>query len=122
MLQMTSAEVGNLWNFYIANTLSHCLISHFLATVEDKEVHRILKKCDKLALDISDFVVNMYRPERHSLPLGFTEKDVNKGVPRLFSDNFYLEFMDLMLKVGTIFYAITLPNTSRHDLRKGISK
>ncbi|MFB9329393.1 DUF3231 family protein [Paenibacillus aurantiacus] len=119
---LTSAEVGNLWNFYMANTLSHCLLSHFLATVEDKEAGRILNKCDKLAVDIYEFVVKTYRSERYPLPVGFTEKDVNKSVPRLFSDNFYLEFMDMMLKVGTIYYAITLPNTSRPDMRKAITK
>ncbi|MFC4098046.1 DUF3231 family protein [Paenibacillus xanthanilyticus] len=119
---LTSAEVGNLWNFYMANTLSHCLLSHFLATVEDKEVRGILKQCDNLAVEISDYVVEVYKPERHPLPFAFNEQDVNKGAPRLYSDNYYIEFMDMMLKVGIIYYAITLPNTSRPDVRKAITK
>ncbi|MEI2466602.1 DUF3231 family protein [Niallia taxi] len=45
---LTSAEKANLWNFYMANTMSHCMFQHFLAHVENKQIKEIIKDSDLL--------------------------------------------------------------------------
>ncbi|MGG4470166.1 DUF3231 family protein [Paenibacillus alvei] len=118
---LTSAEQGNLWNFYIANTMSHCMFQPFLTNVEDKRIKAIIKDSDVLSQRIIDRVTILFQADNIPLPVGFSaEKDVNLSAPRLFSDEFYLEYIDMMYKLGIIFYSITLPNTSRLDIRQFI--
>ncbi|WOD61937.1 DUF3231 family protein [Niallia taxi] len=47
---------------------------------------------------------------------------MNLTAPRLFSDSFYLLCIDMMYKLGLIFYSITLPNTTRLDIRLFITE
>ena len=117
---LTSAEQGNLWNFHIANTMSHCIFQHFLTNVENKRIKTIIKDSDVLSQKITDHVKVFFQEENIPIPIGFTEKDVNLTAPRLFSDEFYLQYIDMMYKLGIIFYSITLPNTSRLDIRQFI--
>lgn len=120
--QLTSAELGNLWNIYMANTMSNCVLTHYLITVEDIDIQNILEKAHRMSLKIVDYLIKVFEQEGIPLPDGFQAYDVNEKAPRLFSDTFYLEYLDQMAKLGCIFYAITLPNTSRMDLREFVTK
>ena len=119
---LTSAEKANLRNFYMANTMSHCMFQHFLAHVENKQIKEIIKDSDLLSQRIIERVKNFFQEENIPLPTGFSEQDVNLTAPRLFSDSFYLLYIDMMYKLGLIFYSITLPNTTRLDIRLFITE
>ncbi|AFH60782.1 DUF3231 family protein [Paenibacillus caseinilyticus] len=119
---LTAAEMGNLWNFYMANTMSRCMLSHFLANVEDPEIRSLLTESDKLSRHIIDRVTALLGEEGVPLPEGFRAEDVQAEAPRLFSDTFYLQYLDMMYKLGGIYYAITLSNISRMELRRWITK
>ncbi|TRZ38586.1 DUF3231 family protein [Niallia circulans] len=119
---LTSAEKANLWNFYMANTMSRCMFQHFLANVENKQIKKIIQDSDLLSQRITERVKSFFQEENIPLPAGFSEQDVNLTAPRLFSDSFYLLYIDMMYKLGLIFYSITLPNTTRLDIRQFITE
>lgn len=119
---LTAAEVGNLWNFYLANTMSKCMFQHFIQHVEDPDIKVLMEACLKLIEQIITETSSIVTADHHVLPKGFGEEDVNPKAPRLFNDSFYLHYMDMMMKLGTIYYAITLPNTSRLDVRGFLSE
>lgn len=121
--ELTSAEMGNLWNFYMANTMSHCIFEHFLTNVEDESIKQLIIESDQLCVLISNYVEDIFKSEGIPLPKGFQPKeDVNKQAPRLFSDTYYLEYLEMMFRLGVIFYSITLPNTARLDIRNFVTK
>ena len=120
--KLTCAEVGFLWNHYMANTMSHCLFMHFLEHVEDKAIGDILTKADSLSCAIVGYVERVFLDNGIPLPIGFGEEDVNVKAPRLFSDTFYVMYLEMMIKLGAIFYAMTMASFSRKDLREYITK
>jgi hypothetical protein len=121
-VHLTAAEMGSLWNFYLANTMSRSMFQHFLMHIEDPDIKNCIEKSDSLSKDILTKLTTLFQEEQMPVPIGFGGKDVNLDAPRLFSDTFYLEYLSMMSKLGSIFYSITLPNMSRMDLRLLISQ
>lgn len=116
--KLTSAEVGNLWNSYMANSMSHCMFKHFLNNIEDKSIQKMLVKADRLSLDIVKFIQNIFSEDHIPVPHGFNDLDINPDAARLFSDSFYLHYIDMMIKLGSIFYAIMITTISQMELRQ----
>ncbi|WP_090235473.1 DUF3231 family protein [Lentibacillus halodurans] len=52
--RLTSAELANLWTSYMNDSMAICVIKHFLANAQDKDVIPILK----YALDLSQKHIN----------------------------------------------------------------
>ncbi|MCP8967799.1 DUF3231 family protein [Ectobacillus ponti] len=115
---LTAAELGIIWNLYIANTMGVCLYRHFLKHAEDPDVHACLRDALKLSTDNVKQVTELYHREQLAPPLGFGDEDVRLDAPRLFSDAYCLQQLDMMLKLGSIYYTISLPGTSRLDVRE----
>lgn len=113
----TSGEIGNLWNIYMANSLGVSMFTHFLAHCDDEEVKDCLISANNLSKRILENLTTMFTTEGMAIPHAFTKEDVSETAPRLFSDSFYLDYLDMMVKLGTIYYSISLPAFSRMDLR-----
>ncbi|MEW8970964.1 MAG: DUF3231 family protein [Mesobacillus sp.] len=121
-INWTSGEIGNLWNIYMANSMATCMFRHFLMNVEDEEIKDCLVTADQLSRNILSQLKELFKREGIAIPMGFSvEKDVNVNVPRLFSDSFYLNYLDMMVKYGALYYSIALPGFSKMDLRHSIT-
>lgn len=114
--KLTSSEISYLWESYRNDTMAICGIKHFLANVEDNSTREILEN----ALDISkrhiQKLTQIFQKEYYPLPQGFTEKDINLGAPRLFSDVLYLQYIENMGKFGLISYSMALSSVTREDI------
>lgn len=116
--KLASSEMFALWNTYINETLALCVFKYFLETVEDPEIHKLLKDAQNLAEQRTQTIKNIFKEERFPEPQGFTEQDVNTSVPRLFTDELMLYYVHLMgdvtanLDVSMAFCSI------RKDLRE----
>lgn len=121
-IDWTSGEIGNLWNIYIANSMAVTIFEHFLLNVENTAIKDCLVSADALSRNILLELKEKFTQEGIQIPEGFTEKDVNKSAPRLFSDSFYIKYLNLMVKLGGIFYSISSPSISRMDLRHFITE
>jgi hypothetical protein len=120
--RLTSSEIGFLWNHYMANTMSHYMFAHFLENVDDKETKDVLIKSDELSCNIVQYIKQLFTANNIPIPIGFQNDDVNVKAPRLFSDTFYLMYIEMMIKLGAIFSGITLANSSRKDVRDFITE
>ncbi|MGV2940271.1 DUF3231 family protein [Mesobacillus sp. LC4] len=121
-IDWTSGEIGNLWNIYMANSMSSCMFKHFLLYCEDEEIKDCLVTADQLSKDILSHLKEMFQQEGMAVPIGFSlEEDVNESAPRLFSDSFYLNYLDMMVKYGALYYSVALPGFSKMDLRQSIT-
>lgn len=121
-IDWTSGEIGNLWNIYMANSMAVCIFRHFLLNCEDEEIKDCLETADGMSRDILIQLEELFQQEGMAVPMGFSlEKDVNESAPRLFSDSFYLSYLDMMVKYGALYYSVALPGFSKMDLRQSVT-
>lgn len=115
--ELTSAEIANLWMAYINNTLSICLLKHFLAVVEDIEIKSEIEFAHQLAKNYVSAITKIFNKENIPLPDGFSDKDVKPNAPRLFTDIVLINFIKSLSKVGMGTYSLAFTLSSRNDTR-----
>jgi len=116
-VRLTSGEIATLWTMYMNDSLSKCVLSHFLHTVEDRDIRDVIEYARSLSLKHLDTIVTIMNGERHPIPRGFTDEDVNPAAPRLYSDVFYMNYLKLFARLGLGFYGFHLHLCARSDLR-----
>jgi hypothetical protein len=117
-IHFTSAEMANLWTSFQNDTMAICVLKHFLKNVEDKEIQELLDYALHITTQHIETVTALMQNENFPIPHGFTENDVDLNAPRLFSDTFYLFYMNNMAKFGSNAYSMGAANVSRADIQK----
>ena len=121
-VNLTSAEITNLWSNYMNDSMAICVFEHFLATVEDTEIKSVLEYANHLSKHHIETITHLFKEERIAIPDGFTKDEVNPNAPRLFSDGFYLMYVLNQAKFGITAYGLALTNSARADIRKFYSE
>lgn len=116
--KLTSAEMGKLWATYMGNSMGKCVLSYFLQNVEDAEIKKLLQEALELCERFVQQVSHIFTQDRHPIPTGFTEKDVDVNAPRLFEDEFYVHYLKYIGKAGISLYGTAVPLMTRSDVRK----
>ncbi|MCG7212090.1 DUF3231 family protein [Paenibacillus mucilaginosus] len=120
--KLTSSEIGVLWNAYMQNTMTECILNHFQKINEDKILEPILKN----GLSTISFIINGVRQllltENIPIPYGFSEDDYNADAPRIYSDLFTLRYIKYMSAIGTANCAASLELSARVDVRQFFTK
>lgn len=114
---LTSSEQANLWNTYIADTLSLCILKHFLATNHTPEIGTILKYGISISEDHIQEITTIFSSENIPIPHGFNEKDVDLNAPKLWSDTYYLRYLEYMGRTGLSTYSLAKSIATRKDIR-----
>ena len=117
-IRLTSAELANLWAAYMNSSLKKSFMKYFLAKVEDTEIRSVLEYALHVAEKHLHTISEIYKHEKHPIPQGFTDQDVKMDAPRLFSDTFFLSFMEFMAEIRLNGYATALPMAARADIRE----
>ncbi|WP_353050138.1 DUF3231 family protein [Bacillus sp. ISL-41] len=102
-IQLTSAELAALHQNYLGDTMSICVFGHFLETVVDPEIKIVVEHAFDIAVQHVEDIKEIFIKENIPVPIGFTEQDVNKHAPRLFSDAFYLSYIKQWLEGAWLF-------------------
>jgi len=121
-IPLVSSEITGIWNSYIAESLLACKFQYFLNSVEDVEIKGLLQQNLDLCNGRIKILSDIFNGEQLPIPDGFNEKDVNINAPRLFTDNFYLQYLCYVSKVGMQNYTSTLNEIARNDIRDYFSK
>lgn len=122
-VHLTCAEISNLWDTYINDSVVICILTHFLKTVEDPEVKPLLTYTIEVADSHLKDISRIFDQEGIARPEGFpVEQHVNLSAPRLFSDIFYMEYMHHMSKFGLTSHSSAIATSSRDDIRSLFEK
>jgi hypothetical protein len=116
-IQITSAEIANLWVNFMNDSAAIPVLKHFLQKVKDAEIKPLIE----MALNISRKhvveIASILEIEQYPVPIGFTDEDVNVNAPRLFSDTFSLYFLRNLGRAGIASYGIAFSMGARKDIR-----
>ncbi len=116
-VRLTSAEIGQLWSSYMADTMSNCVLNYLLNSIEDSEVRSVIQYALSLTQKHIERLQTIFRLEKFPIPVGFTDQDINVSAPRLYSDSFYLEYTRNMAKAGLPMCGMALSMSAREDVR-----
>ncbi len=116
--KLTSAELSMLWNTYVSDTMSICVLSHFMQTYEDQDIYPILDLARKSAREHLDQISQIFTKEGIPIPIGFGKQDVNLRAKKLFSDVTYMRYLNHMGRTGMNAYSLAKSVSARKDIRQ----
>lgn len=115
-IKPTSAEIGNLWASYMAESMSVCFLKDYVSKSKDTDIHSVLQR----ALDVSSQRIqtmeNIFTSINHPIPEAYGEKDVDSNTNQLFSEAFTLLYTRLMHKYVLLHYSNATTVSYRSDI------
>jgi hypothetical protein len=115
-IRLTASEMAMLWTQFVNDTSSICVNSFFLEKAEDEEVRPVIQFALNASKQNVSFLEDFFSNERFPVPRGFTDKDVNKEAPKLFSDTYVLMYLRNSSILGMAAASAALGFVTRHDI------
>lgn len=116
-IQLTSAEMAQLWAQYMNDRASICVLTFFFEKAEDKEIIPLINHSLQLSKSHIDKLTAIFQEEKIIVPHGFNvEEDVDTKAPRLYSDTYVLHFIHEMAKIGLTTYSASVAASVRSDI------
>ncbi|SDJ20389.1 DUF3231 family protein [Alteribacillus bidgolensis] len=112
---ITSSELANLWMTYQEKTMMLRVLEHFLEHSDNEET-QMLHSYYNGATKTVEKIKSILQQEGAVIPLGFTESDVNKGVPKLYDTLYDIMYLHLMTKVEMSLFALFTGMSYRKDI------
>lgn len=114
-IQLTASELGFLWTQYMNDSMATCVLKYFANKCEDEEIEPIIDYALSLVQKHVQTVTDIFTHEKHPIPVGFTDEDVNVNAPRLFSDTFILLYIQNMAVIGMAGASVAVGVSARSD-------
>ncbi|HEX3027709.1 MAG TPA: DUF3231 family protein [Clostridia bacterium] len=116
------SEIAGLWNEYMSEMASIQLLKHFLAHVDDVDIKATLEYALEISKSHISEKTRILGKENIPLPKAFNDDDVDIYAPRLFSDSYYLFYLNNAASFGMEAYTVILRYISRSDVIEHFSK
>lgn len=116
-IKLASAEIANIWTSYMNDSMASCVVGSFLSHTDNTEIRSVLDFALKTSQAHIDKLQSFFNEEHLPIPDALSVKeDVNKEAPPLFTDDFYLFYIQNIGKAGMLAYSIALANSARLDI------
>ncbi|SET40005.1 Protein of unknown function [Oceanobacillus limi] len=116
-IPLTAAEISHLWTSYMNASLTKGVTTYFSNKVEDEEIEPIINKMLSMAEEALPKLTSLIQKDNHPLPNGFSlEEDINVSAPKLYTDNFMLEYVLNECALGMNYASTALSNSTREDV------
>lgn len=119
---LSPTEVSNIWSSYLKNSMEHQIFRYFLMTAEDKEIQLIIKKMLLHSQKNIKQLKKIFSACKVTLPIGFTDKDMNLHTGKLFGDSFMLYFCQDITLLSMTTYSSALSDCENTDVREHFQK
>jgi spore coat protein CotF len=115
--RLTSSEGAQLWISYVEHTMLRCQWKYFIATTKSSAIKEIeIETLGRIEHRIK-IITQLLEIDNLSLPVGFTDNDINIDAPPLFSETFLLHFLRIELKTSLTFNSLNIGMSTRPDVR-----
>lgn len=115
-MKLTSAELSQMWGAYMNASLTSTVLSYFINKVEDEDIKSVLQEAHTLSQSHLEKISSIFEQEHKPVPIGFTNEDVNLDAPRLYSDNYFLQYTFQMGSLGIFAFASSVTMSTRKDV------
>ena len=105
-IRLTSTEIGHLWNTYMLESTVHQMFSYFLQHVVDANIKDILEINLHMTNDSLVLLENTFKKAGLHTPRGTISEDVFLTAPRLYSDIFYVLYLNSMSQFALMTYSM----------------
>ncbi|MFC7688065.1 DUF3231 family protein [Ureibacillus sp. GCM10028918] len=117
LTKLTSSEIGSIWTNYMNDSMSKCVLGYFLKHVEDNEIKSVVQFAYDLSTTHIQKLMSIFQKEEIPTPAGFTDEDVNMNAPRMYTDQFMLNYIHHMAKIGMLAFSGFTSMSARDDIR-----
>lgn len=117
-IPLSSSEIATLWMTYQQKTMTQRILEYFIAHAEDDGAKEIMQDTHMQVVNYIEDIKTILKNEGAAIPVGYTEKDVNVGVPKLYDKVFDIMFLRLLkeISMGLHTLHLTMSLQKRHDL------
>jgi hypothetical protein len=113
---ISSSELATLWMTYQQKTMTQRVLEYFIEAADDELARDILMDTHSKILGYIKRITAILDSEGAVIPLGFTEKDVYKAVPKLFDNHFDIMFLRTLKEISMGLHTLHLSMSHRKDL------
>ncbi|GAA0342643.1 hypothetical protein GCM10008967_36360 [Bacillus carboniphilus] len=113
---LSSSELATLWMTYQEKTMVQRILEYFIEKADDERAREILSTSHQKVVQVVEKLKVLFTSEGAVIPVGFTEQDVNKDVPKLFDNMFDIMFLRTLVQIGTGLHTLHLSMSYRKDL------
>jgi len=113
---ITSSELGTLWLTYQQKTMIMRMLEYFIEKADDEKAKTIMTS---LYHEIDPYVkkiIEIFQSEGAAIPVGFTDADVNKDVPKLYDNGFDIMFVRLIKEISMGMHSLNITMSYREDI------
>lgn len=113
---ITSSELGTLWLTYQEKTMILRILEYLIEKADDTKARDIMTnlygEIDVYTGKIKETLQN----DGAVIPVGFTAKDVNKEVPKLYENGFDIMFVRLLKEISMGLHSLNMGMSYREDV------
>ncbi|MBY0123812.1 DUF3231 family protein [Bacillus sp. S/N-304-OC-R1] len=113
---LTSSELGTLWMTYQSKTMILRMLEYFIAQADDTQAKEIMQNSHHKIINYVENIKNIFINEGAVIPVGFTEQDVNIGVPKLYDNRFDIMFLRLLKEINMGLHTLHINMAYRKDV------
>ncbi|WP_404451294.1 DUF3231 family protein [Virgibacillus necropolis] len=115
-IDLTSSELSQIWGAYMNASITSKVLKYFINIVEDNEIRPVIQNALDLTQSQLTDLKAIFEKENKPVPIGFTDQDVNVDAPRLYSDNYCLQYVFQLGSLGIYSFAASVTVATREDI------
>ncbi len=113
---LSSSELGTLWMTYQEKTMIQRMLEYFIEQADDNQAKEIMQNTHMKIINCIEDIKAILKNEGAVIPVGFTEQDVNTGVPKLYDNMFDIMFLRLLQEISMGLHTLHLNMSYRKDI------
>ncbi|YCA41643.1 DUF3231 family protein [Bacillus sp. JZ8] len=111
---ISASEIGTLWLTYQEKTMILRILEYFIEKADDQQAKNIMGGLwQELSYYVSK-IKNIFQEQGITIPIGFTEADVNLEAPKLYDHGFDIMFVRILKEISMGMYTLNM-NMSYQD-------
>lgn len=113
---LSSSELGTLWMTYQEKTMEQRMLEYFIEQADDNQAKEIMQNTHMKIINFIEDIKAILNNESAVIPVGFTEQDVNTGVPKLYDNMFDIMFLRLLQEISMGLHTLSINMAYRKDI------
>ncbi|MBB6447810.1 DUF3231 family protein [Bacillus benzoevorans] len=113
---LSSSELGTLWMTYQEKTMIQRMLEYFIEQADDNRAKEIMQDTHMKIINYLEDIKGIFKNEGAVIPVGYTEQDVNVGVPKLYDNMFDIMFLRLLQEISMGLHTLHLNMAYRKDI------